>query len=96
MGDRGPGVSVWPSVQGDREAYPERWLSAAASRQDRHRRFDRSDMVQGHVVAKTNSGLRTLTLMRTQQDYVGRRSGPADHAARTGVETEQALNVVVI
>ena len=28
MGDRGPGVSVWPSVQGEREAYPERRLSA--------------------------------------------------------------------
>jgi hypothetical protein len=96
LGDRGPGVSVSPSVQGDREAHPERWLSAATSRRDGKGRFDPSDMVEGRIVAKTNSGLRTLTLMRTQQDYVGRRIGPADRAATTAVETEPALNVVVI
>jgi hypothetical protein len=53
-------------------------------------------VVEGRVVANTNPSDRTLMLMRTQQDYVGRRSGPADHAVRTGVETEQASNVVVI
>ena len=87
---------MWPSVQGEREAYPERRLSAAASRQDGHGRFDRSDMVEGRVVAKINPRLRTLRPIRTQQAYVGRRSCPADGATSTPAETEQALNVVVI
>jgi hypothetical protein len=47
-------------------------------------------------MAKTNSSLNNLTLMRTQQAYVGRSSGPVDRAAMTEDETEQALNVAVV
>jgi hypothetical protein len=53
-------------------------------------------MVEGRVVAKTNPRLRTLTPMRTQQAYVGRRSDAVDRAAMPAAETEQALSVVVI
>jgi hypothetical protein len=53
-------------------------------------------VVEGRVVANTNPSDKTLMLMRTQQDYVGRRSGAADRATATEVETEPALNVVVI
>lgn len=96
MGEREPGVSVWPSVQGDREAYPERRFSAAASRPDRHGGFDRSDVVEGRVVGKANSCLKTLTPVRTPRANVGRRNGPADATASAPSETEQALNVVFI
>lgn len=96
MGGRGPGVSVRSFVQGDREAYPERRFSAAAWRRNGWRRSDRGDLVEGRVVAETDSSLTTLTHMRTQQAYVGRRSDPVDHAVIASAEAGQALSLVVV
>jgi hypothetical protein len=96
LDDREPGVPVRASAQGGRKAYLERRLSAATSRPSGPGRLDPSDLVARRVVVKENSGISTLTLMLTQQDYVGRRSGPADRAAMTAVEAEPTLSVVVI
>jgi hypothetical protein len=87
---------VWPSVQGDREAYPERWLSTAASRRDGHGCFDRSGLGEGRVVAEANPSSRTLIFVRTQQSYAGRRSGLRSSPEIPAADGEQALKVVVV
>jgi hypothetical protein len=87
---------VRPSVQGDREAYPKRWLPAASCDSQGDRRFDRSELVEGGDMAETYSILKTLTPMHTLQAYVGRRSSPLDSTADGSAETAQALSVVVV
>jgi hypothetical protein len=94
LGGRGPSVSVWPSGQGERQAYPRRWPLGAISRQDGDGRRDRSGLVAGGVVAKENSISQMLTSMRGTP--VLSRMVPSAQVAVVSKDAELALSVATV
>ena len=94
MGAGGPGVSVRPSVQGGRKAYPRRWLVGASSRTGNGGNLDQSKLVAACVVAKRDSISRTLT--RMQQDAVLAQLGPSRQVAMASKDDEPGLKVVTV
>ena len=65
--------------------------------QDGHGSVDRSDVVEGRVVAKADSSLRSLTSMHKRNcARIVRRSRPQDRGGHGSAETEPALNVVIV
>jgi hypothetical protein len=94
LGGRGPSVSVWPSGQGERQAYPRRWPICAYSRQDGDGRHDRGDLVAPRIVADENSITQMLTSMRVTP--VRNRIVPSAQVAVVSKETEPALSVATV